>query len=66
VLAEDQLRLARERYRVGAATFLELRDAETVKARADREYLNAVYAFHTGLAQLEAAVGRSLRNPGNR
>jgi outer membrane protein len=35
-LAEDQLRLARERYRIGSAAFLELQDAETIKARADR------------------------------
>jgi outer membrane protein len=60
-LADDQLRLAREKYRVGTATFLELQDAETVKARADRAYLNAVYGFFENLASLEAAVGRPLR-----
>lgn len=60
-LADDQLRLARERYRVGAASFLELHDAETVKARADRAYLTALYSFHESLAALEAAVGRPLR-----
>ena len=60
-LADEQLAMQRERYRVGVATFLELQDAETIKARADRDYLNAVYAFHVALSQLEAAVGRSLR-----
>jgi len=60
-LADDQLRLARERYRLGAGTFLELREAETVKARADRAYLSALYQFHEGLSALEAAVGRPLR-----
>jgi outer membrane protein len=65
-LAEDQLRLARERYRVGAAAFLELQDAETIKARADRAYLDAVYSFHASLADLQAAVGRPLRETGNR
>lgn len=60
-LAADQLELARERYRVGVASFLELQDAETIKARADRAYLNAVYAFHEGIAALEQAVGRNLR-----
>ena len=64
-LAEDQLRLARERYRVGAASFLELQDAETIRARADRSFIDAVYTFHAGLADLEAAVGRSLRNQGS-
>jgi outer membrane protein len=63
-LAEDQAVLARERYRVGAGTFLELQDAETVKARAERAYLTAVYQFHEALAALEAAVGRPLRPAG--
>lgn len=63
-LADDQLRLARERYRVGAASFLELSEAETLKARADRAYLAAVYAFHEALAALEVAAGRSLRVAG--
>lgn len=60
-LADEQLRLARELYRVGVNTFLELQEAETVKARADRAYLQAVYTFHDGLATLEAQVGRTLR-----
>jgi len=63
-LAAEQLELARERYRVGVAAFLELQEAETIKARADRAYLNAVYAFHEGIAALEQAVGRNLREPG--
>ena len=65
-LADEQLAMQRERYRVGVATFLELQDAETVKARADRDHLNALYAFHVALSQLEAAVGRSLRPDGSR
>jgi outer membrane protein len=60
-LANDQLRQARERYRVGASSYLELREAEAVKARADRAYLSAVYAFHDSLSALELAVGRPLR-----
>jgi outer membrane protein TolC len=60
-LAEDQLRLATERYRLGAAAFLELQDAATIKARADRAYLIAVYSFHESMAALENAVGRSLK-----
>ncbi|HUG41381.1 MAG TPA: TolC family protein [Longimicrobiales bacterium] len=62
-LAEDQLRLARERYRVGSASFLELMEAETVMARADRAYLLSVYAFQEALTALEAAVGQDLANP---
>jgi outer membrane protein len=60
-LADEQLRLARERYRLGAAAFLELQDAVTIKARADRAYLIAIYSFHESMAALENAVGRNLR-----
>jgi len=59
--AAEQLQLARERYRLGAGTFVDLSQAETVKARADRDYLNALYQFHENLAALEAAVGQRLR-----
>lgn len=60
-LAGESLALAQERYRVGVAPFIELQEAETVKARADRAYLNALYAFHESIAALETAVGRNLR-----
>jgi outer membrane protein len=63
-LADEQLALARERYRVGVATFIELQDAETIKARADRAYLIAQYSFHEGIAALETAAGRNLRPVG--
>ncbi|HSH46783.1 MAG TPA: TolC family protein, partial [Longimicrobiales bacterium] len=62
-LAADQLRLAQERYRVGAASFLELMEAETVMARADRAYLVGVYTFQESMAALEAAVGQDLATP---
>ncbi len=60
LLGDEQLKLARERYRVGQAAFLELRDAETTKARADRDYLSALYSYHENLAALESAVGQRL------
>jgi len=59
--AEEALRLARERYRLGAAAFLELSEAETAKAQADRAYLDALYGFHEALAALERASGQRLR-----
>src|SRR5690606_35920215 len=59
--ADEALRLARERYRLGAASFLELSEAETAKARADREHLTALYGFHEALASLERASGTRLR-----
>jgi outer membrane protein TolC len=53
--------LARERYRLGAGSILELTQAQSTKARADQAHLNAIYSFHENLATLEAAVGRQLR-----
>lgn len=62
-LAGDQLRRARERYRLGFSNFLELSEAQTVKARADRERIYSVFAYHDAIADLEATVGVPLRNP---
>jgi len=60
-LAEQQLRLARERYQLGAITFVELVDAQTVLALADRDRIAAVFAYHDAVTNLEALVGASLR-----
>ena len=60
-LADEQLRLARERYQIGEISFVELVDAETVKAEADRDLVAAVYAYHDAVTSLEAALGRPLR-----
>ena len=59
--ADEQLRLARERFTVGLADFVELLDAESVKAEADRASIAAIFAYHDALASLESAVGQSLR-----
>ncbi len=59
--ADERLRLARQRYRLGAGDFLELSQAEADKARADRDHLAAVYTFHESLVALESATGRPLR-----
>ncbi len=58
--ALEELRLAQERFRLGAGTFLELLDSQTLAAQAEVDYINAIYAFHNALAALEAAVGRPL------
>ena len=60
--ADEQLRLATERYQLGGIAFQDLVEAETVKAQADRDLLNAVYAYHDAITNLEAVVGRPLRN----
>lgn len=59
--AAEQLELARERYRLGAGSILELTQAQATKARADQAHLAALYSFHENLADLESAVGRPLR-----
>jgi outer membrane protein len=59
--AAEHLELARERYRLGAGSILELTQAQATKARADQAHLTALYAFHENLAALEAAVGQPLR-----
>jgi len=61
-LAETQLRLARERYQLGAITFVELVDAQTVLAQAERDRVFAVFAYHDTVTNLEALLGASLRN----
>ena len=61
IVADEQLRLARERFSVGLADFLELLEAETLKVEADREQISAIFAYHDSLAALEAAIGTSLR-----
>ena len=60
-LADQQLRLARERYQLGAITFVELVDAQTVLAQAEADRIAAVFAYHDSVTNLEALVGTSLR-----
>jgi outer membrane protein len=61
-LAERQLTLARERYQVGAITFVELMDAQTVLSQAESDRIVAVFAYHDAVTELEALVGASLRD----
>jgi len=61
LLAEQQLDLARERYQLGAITFVELVDAQTLLARADADRTIAAFAYHDSVTNLEALVGASLR-----
>ena len=59
--ARDQLRLAQDRYRLGAGASLEVSDAQNAVQQAEGDYVNAVYDYHKAVAALEAAVGRPLR-----
>ena len=61
IAANDQLRLAQDRYRLGNGTALELSDSEGAVQRAEGTYVDAEYAYHKAVAALEEAVGRPLR-----
>ena len=59
--AREALRLAEERYRVGANTFVDVQQARADYERAETDRINAVFEYHRAYATLEAAVGRPLR-----
>ncbi len=60
-LAEQQLRLARERYQLGEITFVDLVVAQTTLAQAEADRIAAVFAYHDMVTALEALVGTPLR-----
>ena len=59
--AREQVAFAEERYRVGAATFLDVTTARSQSEQAQIDHLNAIYDYHRQFAALENAVGRPLR-----
>lgn len=59
--AREQLAFAEERYRVGAATFLDVTTSRGTFEQAQIDRVNAVYEYHRAFAALESAVGRPLR-----
>ena len=59
--ARAELTLAEERFRVGAATFIEVTESRASYERAQNERINAIYDYHKAFAVLESAVGRPLR-----
>jgi outer membrane protein len=61
VRAREELRLTEERYRVGAATFVELTESRASFERAEQDRIAAIYDYHQAWAALENAVGRPLR-----
>jgi outer membrane protein len=59
--ARESLTFAEERYRVGAATFLDVTTARGQFELAQVDRLTAIYDYHRAFAALENAVGRPLR-----
>lgn len=59
--AAEELAAVQERYKVGAATFLEVTTSRGQYETAQIGRVNSIYDFHTAFANLESAVGRPLR-----
>jgi outer membrane protein len=59
--ASEELAAAQERYKVGAATFLDVTVARGTFEKAQIDRVNAIYEYHKAFANLENAVGRPLR-----
>lgn len=58
ISADEDLRLARERYNLGAATILDVLDAQLSGARANSSLVQAVYDEKIWMAELDALLGK--------
>jgi outer membrane protein len=58
--AEEDLRMQRERYRLGAATILEVLTSQATLDQAQVDLVQARYDYLVARAQIEAVVGHSL------
>ena len=59
-LATQSLELERERYRLGASSLLDLRQAQADYSQAEAAYINSIYDFHEAISSLSRSVGRDL------
>jgi outer membrane protein len=60
--AQESLRILQNRYEAGLETMSDVLSAETVHARAERDFLNAVYDERIAFATLELATGELAAN----
>jgi len=58
--ATEDLRVQQERYRVGAATILDLLTSQAALAQAEVDLVQGRFNYLIARAQLEALVGRAL------
>jgi outer membrane protein TolC len=58
--ATEDLRVQNERYRVGAATILDLLTSQTALTTAEQNLVQARLDYLVARAQVEAVVGRTL------
>ena len=54
---EESLRILRDRYETGLATMTDVLGTETAHARAQRDFMNAVFDYRNAYATLELATG---------
>jgi len=55
--AEENFRIATERYKESLATSTEVLDAQTLLTRAKADYVSALGDYHIQLARLQRAIG---------
>lgn len=58
--AQEDLRVQQERYRLGAATMLDVITSQSALAQAEKQLVNSRYDYQTARAALEALAGRAL------
>jgi len=59
-VAQENLRVVQERYRLGAATILDLITSQASMSQAEVNQINARYSYQIARAQIEALAGREL------
>jgi len=59
--AKESYDLSKGRYRVGVCDAIELRDAQIQYANAKLAYISALYAYNSAKAQLERAIGQTIK-----
>ena len=58
--ATEDLRVNQERYRVGAATIVDVLSSQEALSQAEVDVVQARYNYVVAKAQIEALIGRSL------
>ena len=58
--AEENLELAREEYRLGKSSEVELVEAESILASTTADHIQAIYNYKIAIAQLERATGEKI------
>ena len=56
--AQEDLNLVREKYNLGAATILEVLDAEVSFKEAQTSHVEVLFNYNLAVSQLEKALGR--------